>query len=564
MSWAIWRDALTAILTLALPGERSVKAFKTGCKLLCACWVSFSIALSAAVGGEEIATDVAITSELIGDIAATNKASALQPFWYNKAVFMEIYVRGYSDSDGDGIGDFNGLTAKLDYLAALGIKGIWLMPVMKSQDRDHGYAVRDYRQVEPDYGSEADFKRLLAEAHKRGIGVIIDYVLNHSGSEHPLFVASSNQDPGYRDWYLWRDKYTHWPNWHNAPTWHKSTSGYYYGLFWQQMPDFNLSNPQVIRYHQNNLRYWLNLGVDGFRFDAVGTLMQSESTGAFLPSESARLMQESIIPVINEYDNRYIVCESTQSPLPSAEVCGSSFYFGLNGSIMSSAKFGRAKEKVVEQIKQADMTKMATFLVNHDSFSGGRLFEQFAAKLENYKLAVTTLLTLPGIPFVYYGDEIGMGHSVVLADPDPDHRLRGPMSWSADPRNAGFTSAQPFRPLVSNAIAFNVETQTQKTDSIYAHYKKLIHLRNSNPALYIGTFSVLSQRNSKVLMFIRSHSQQKILVAINYANSGQRLKDPIFSECWDVLDGPPINRLYGGVMLQPHEYIIYKACGQQG
>ncbi|GAA5215837.1 alpha-amylase family glycosyl hydrolase [Corallincola platygyrae] len=499
-------------------------------------------------------------SLLTESVSAINKGSELSPFWYQKGVFMEIYVRGYKDSDGDGIGDFNGLTSTLDYLSELGVKGIWLLPVMDSQDKDHGYAVKNYRQVESDYGTEEDFKRFLFEAHKRGIGVILDYVLNHSGSAHPAFKASKSPQSPYRDWYLWRDKYTYWPNWQNSPTWHQSGDEYYYGLFWKDMPDFNLRNAEVVSYHQSNLRYWLNLGVDGFRFDAVGTLLQNTNNGAFLQAESGALMEQAIMPVINEYDNRYVVCESTQSPLATADVCGSSFYFGLNSSILSSAKFGRVKPRLVRLAQESDSSKTATFLANHDSFTGGRLYEQFAGDLASYKTAVTTLLTLPGIPFIYYGDEIGMGHTLAPSDPDPDHRLRGPMSWNADHNSAGFSSKKAFRGLARNYSEFNVEVQMKERDSIFYHYKKLIELRNTNPALFMGSFRVLDHSNNKVLVFLRELENQKVLVAINYSDRGQHLSNKILGECWQVLDGPERDKRGTSVLLQPKEHVIYRSC----
>ena len=211
----------------------------------------------------------------ISTVAAADPGSGL-PVGWQQGAFMQIFVRSYMDSDGDGIGDLRGLTAQLDYLRDLGVSGLWLMPVTRSQDRDHGYAVSDYRNIEAHYGSLADMDELLRQAHARGIGVIIDYVFNHSAAEHPLFVnARSANTNTYRDWYLWQGiKPTGWSIYGNDP-WRGGPGNYYFAPFWDQMPDFNLLNPRVTAWHHDTLRFWLNRGVDGFRFDAVGNLTEN-------------------------------------------------------------------------------------------------------------------------------------------------------------------------------------------------------------------------------------------------------------------------------------------------
>jgi glycosidase len=210
----------------------------------------------------------------VSSVAALDPGSALPAGWQHGA-FMEIFVRSYQDSNGDGKGDLQGLISRLDYLRDLGVHGIWLMPIAPSEDHDHGYAVTNYRDVEPDYGTLADFDTLVAQAHARGIGVIVDYVMNHSAATNPLFVNSAaSTDNPYRDWYVWQPADPGGWSIYGGDPWHPATTGWYYGEFWSQMPDFNLANTAVAAYHHDNQRFWLNRGADGFRFDAVGNFVE--------------------------------------------------------------------------------------------------------------------------------------------------------------------------------------------------------------------------------------------------------------------------------------------------
>jgi glycosidase len=221
---------------------------------------------------------------------------------------MEIYVRGYKDSDGDGKGDLQGLISKLDYLQDLGVKGIWLMPVTDSADKDHGYAVKNYRSIETDYGTSADFEQLLAQAHARGIGVIMDYVINHSSSEHPLF---KNAASSARPFYVWEaSKPTGWRI-YGADPWYSivNTTGYYFAGFGSGMPDFNLTNTAAVSFHHDNLRFWLNKGVDGMRFDAVGNLVEN-GAGAWEVQPQNHTVMRDVQQLVQSYNQRYLVCEA--------------------------------------------------------------------------------------------------------------------------------------------------------------------------------------------------------------------------------------------------------------
>jgi alpha-amylase len=468
---------------------------------------------------EETPSDITDT----GTVTIQDNGSDLPELWARKAVFMEIYVRGYRDSDGDGIGDLQGVIASLDYLQDLGIGGIWLMPITVSSDNDHGYAVTNYRDIEADYGSLEDMQELIAAAHLRGIGVIMDYVINHSSSSHPIFEhARADKTSDYRDWYVWSSsKPSGWSNWGGLDVWHTSSTGYYYGVFTGSMPDFNWENDYVTEFHDNNLRYWLNLGIDGFRFDAVGVLIENGANAWENQTDNYGVLTH-IQDLLADYDNRYMVCESPSAPddFSSVGACGSAFAFSLQYYINDSAKNGVISDDMVEYLADYKIGNMAPILANHDSFAGDRLYEQFDGDINAYKMAAATLLTLPGTPFVYYGEEIGMSHSTNSGDNDADHRLRGPMSWTGNTKNGGFsTDNSPFRKPADNVANFNVEDQQGDPESLLNWYKTLIAVRNEQPALSLGTFTQLDTDHSSVFAFKREYAGDVVYVAINYGNS---------------------------------------------
>ncbi|MGL4206498.1 MAG: alpha-amylase family glycosyl hydrolase [Aeromonadaceae bacterium] len=451
------------------------------------------------------------------------RPAGLPADWAKGAVFMEIYVRGYQDSNGDGIGDFNGLTSRLDYLAKLGIQGIWLMPINASQDHDHGYAVTDYRKLEPDYGNEADFKAFLDAAHARGIGVIMDYVINHSAYQNPLFLDSKNKLNGKREWYIWRDHDPGWVNWDQSSTWHRirPSRDFYYGVFWEQMPDFNLKNPEVLAYHHDNLRYWLNMGVDGFRFDAVGQLIENGKNAYESQPENKAILHELQQLVTQSYSDRFMICEEPSDPITAAskEACGSAFAFGFNEALRDSVKGGAVTPELQQQLTTYPLDQMGLVLGTHDSYVGERLIEDFKGDLSRYKLAAATQLTLPGQPFIYYGEEIGMGHSEGNLG---DWGLRAPMSWDSQ---GGFSSAPPFRAPASNQAQYNAASQQASPDSLWHFYQHWIALRKAHPALRQGDLQLLS--SDKVLAFTRSTQNERLLVVINYSPEPQEIALPL-------------------------------------
>ena len=489
---------------------------------------------SAASAASAAPVDLSAVKERLG-------RSTLPEGWHHGA-FIEIFVRGYQDSDGDGVGDLRGLIGRLDYLKDLGIKGIWLMPITASADHDHGYAIADDRAIEPQYGTLADFDELLREAHKRGIGVVMDYILNHAAREHPLFQAAA-ADPGspWRDWFVWSDAplstLKDWDIWGHTP-WYlpgeevpqvaegasappkpdaPAGTPRYFAVFGPHMPDFNMRNPAVVKYHADSLRFWLNRGLDGFRLDAVPHLIEN-SAKDWNDQPESRQLTGWYTRQIKRYPHRYVVCEATAEPrvYTRDEVCGSAFAFGLERAVIDAAKGGEASAEAVAKV--ADFFKtaplsMATMLSNHDIFAGKRAWDQFGGDESRYKLAAATYLLLPGTPFIYYGEEIGQAGVDGLPGDEP---LRAPMSWTAD--GQGFSKGTPFRPVSPNAATHNAQAQAADPGSLLNFYKAMLALRNSQNALARGSYEApLAQ--GQVLSFQRAWQGQRVLVVVNYGDA---------------------------------------------
>lgn len=472
--------------------------------------------------------------------------STLPEGWQHGA-FIEIFVRGFQDSDGDGIGDLRGVTQRLDYLKDLGIKGIWLMPITASADHDHGYATTDYRAIEPQYGTLADFDELIREAHRRGIGVVMDYVINHSAREHPLFRAAA-ADPAspWRDWFVWTPRplaelkdwdiwgKTPWylpgedvppelPEGASAPPKPESTaqagagSPRYFAVFGPHMPDFNMRNPAVVKYHADSLRFWLNRGLDGYRLDAVPHLIEN-SAKDWNDQPESRVLTGDFTRLIKRYPRRFVVCEATAEPkvYTRDDICGSAFAFGLERAVIDAAKGGdgsvEAVAKVARFFTEAPLS-MATMLSNHDIFAGKRAWDQFEGDEARYKLAAATYLLLPGTPFIYYGEEIGQAGVAGLPGDAP---LRAPMSWTPAP--GGFSTGTPFRPASPNLSTHNAQAQAADPGSLLNFYKAMLALRNGQPAIARGRYEApLAQ--GQVLSFQRAYKNERVLVVINYGRN---------------------------------------------
>lgn len=458
---------------------------------------------------------------LCGTSYAIENSGLNDPDWHY-GVFMEIFVRAYQDSDGDGIGDLRGLTSRLDYLKELGIRGIWLMPVMPSADHDHGYATTDYRSIEPQYGTLEDFRELLHEAHQRGIGIITDYVINHSAESHPFFTASrSAPDNPYRNWYVWeKDAPKGWDIWGKDP-WNTTNSGAYFSTFGSSMPDFNLRNPDVVNYHFDTLRYWLGIGLDGFRMDAVPHMIENSAI-EWQDQPENRALAKTITELINEYPHRYVVCEATADPIgyASPDVCGSSFVFGWDYPIANAAKGDRKAIAKLANFFSRAPASMGTMVSNHDIFAGKRLWDQINGDQTTYRLAAATYLLQAGRPFIYYGEEVGMAGAGKLKG---DFPLRSPMSWNSDTGNAGFTTGKPFRPVAPNARRYNVASQQKDPNSILSFYKTILGLRNSMPSLSRGAY-LNPVAVGQTMHFMRRLGNETTLVTFNYGRGKASIK----------------------------------------
>ncbi len=463
-------------------------------------------------------------------VAPIDPGSRLPVYWH-KGAFIEIFVRGFKDSDGDGIGDLRGVTQSLDYLQDLGVKGIWLMPITQSLDRDHGYAVTDYRNIETDYGNLADFDELLKQAHARGIGIIMDYVINHSASTHPLFVSSAaSKTSTYRNWYLWENTVPKGWDIYGKDPWHAASTGAYFAAFDTSMPDFNLRAPDVLAFHMNNMRFWLNRGIDGFRFDAVGHLVENGPKAWDNQKENYLIMNE-VRALVASYERRYMVCESPSDAAGFAapNACGSGFAFGHHENVVKAARGDTTAIQAVSDyfratppgIASADSvtSNMATMVSNHDQFAGDRLWDQVKGNVAQYRLAAATYLLQPGTPFIYYGEEIGMANAAHL---DGDPKLRTPMSWRADANNAGFTTGKPFRASSGNQATQNVANQRNDPGSILSFYKAMLKLRNTLPSISRGNYESPFVIGN-VIGFQRRLGAEQTLVLINYGAASANL-----------------------------------------
>jgi len=445
--------------------------------------------------------------------------------WWNETVFYEIFVRSFYDSNGDGIGDIKGLTQKLDYLndgnpntnSDLGITGIWLMPINPSPNY-HGYDITDFYAIESDYGTMADFKTFLAEAHKRGINVIIDMVMDFTSSQHPWFVdAVSSPTSVYRDWYRFSPTNPGYNGPWGQQVWHYSSTGYYYGVFWDQMPDLNYQNQEVKDEMFKIAGYWLNdIGVDGLRCDAVkylieeGTVLQNTaSTIAFWKDfkNQHKLIKPNAMFVGEVWDDINVV----KNYANSFDFC---FEFNLADVMISSVNNGTIsglKSHMQNVYNTYPYLQWGSFLSNHDI---SRVFTQLGSDVQKSKLASSLLLTLPGIPFMYYGEEIGM----TGLKSNGDEYLRTPMQWTSGSKSS-FTTGNQWFAINSNYTTNNVATEQLDDNSLYNYYKKLIKLRIQSAPLQKGNYLEVSSSNSSVYAFLREYNGKAVMVVHNFSSS---------------------------------------------
>lgn len=448
--------------------------------------------------------------------------------WWNDRVFYEIFVRSFADSTrgplaNDGIGDLQGIIEKLDYLndgdpatiTDLGVTGIWLMPVNPSPSY-HGYDVTDYYGINPQYGTRADFERLVAECHRRGIRVIVDLVLNHTSSEHPHFRKALAGDPKYRDWYIFADpdKVPDTLGPWNQIVWQRIGDQRFFGIFWSGMPDLNYRNPAVTAEAYRIADFWLDdMKVDGFRLDAVRHLIEdgdvmndTPETQAWLRGFESHLRAGGRDPMVvgEVWTHTDVVSDYVRQG-----ALGLAFEFDLAGAILDAADSG-TKDKLEYALREVGTSyppnQFASFLTNHDQDRVASVLRQDVAKL---RLAAALLLTGPGVPFLYYGEEIGQ------VGAKPDEMIRNPMPWSGGP-NGGFTSApRPWERLQKGFETRNVAAQSADPGSLLGYYRRLIALRRSEPALAEGDLALIDTGRDDVIAWRRSAGGRTVTVVAN-------------------------------------------------
>jgi maltose alpha-D-glucosyltransferase / alpha-amylase len=501
-------------------------------------------------------------------------AAGTDPYWFKRAVFYEVLVRSFKDSEGDGVGDLRGLTEKLDYVQWLGVDCLWLPPFYPSPLRDGGYDVSDYKGVLREFGTLEDFSGFVRLTHDRGMRIIIDFVMNHTSDQHSWFQASREDPDGpYGDFYVWADDDTGYPdariifvdtetsNWTFDPV----RRQYYWHRFFHHQPDLNYENPAVGEAVIDALRFWLDLGIDGFRLDAVPYLFEEEGTNCEnLPRTHAFLRQVRKV-VDDEYPDTVLLCEANQWPADVVEYfgdfavggdeCHMAFHFPVMPRIFMAVR-RESRYPVSEIMAQTPVLpancQWGIFLRNHDELTLEMVTDderdymwaeyakdprmkanigirrRLAPLLENdtdqIELFTALLLSLPGSPVLYYGDEIGMGDNIWLGDRDS---VRTPMQWTPD-RNAAFSTAEPGRltlPVVMDAVygyqVTNVESQLTNTSSLLHWTRHMIEVRKQNPAFGLGDFTDIGGSNPSVLSYVREFGDDIVLCVNNLSRFPQ-------------------------------------------
>ena len=448
--------------------------------------------------------------------------------WANGAVFYEVFVRSFQDSNGDGKGDIPGLISKLDYLKDLGVDALWLMPVFASPSY-HGYDTTDYENINPDYGTNADFERLCAEVHKRGMRLIVDLVLNHTSDKHPWFIesASSPTSPK-RDWYVWKDSNPGWGQpWNpSGQSWYKRGDAFYYAVFWSGMPDLNFRNPEVRAEAQRIVALWLGRGLDGFRLDATRHLIETgggagqsdtTETHAYLKELSAfvRKTKPDAALVGENWTDVSIIAEyyGDTAKVPGGDELPLSFSFPLAARIIAAARQGEASlvgDQLTEMQKvYPPFATWVPFLTNHDMKRVATNLGKDAAKLRS---AAGMLLTLPGTPFLYYGEEIGLENG----PGDDDEWKRTPMPWDGT-KTGGFTTGKPWNGFAPGREQTNVAAQAKDPTSLLSTYKRLLAARHASRALQRGRLELLAS-DGPILAYRLTEGAERVLVVHNLGN----------------------------------------------
>jgi len=531
--------------------------------------------------------------------------------WYKNAVFYEVYIRAFYDSNGDGHGDLRGLKEKLDYLQDLGVNCLWLMPIYPSPLKDDGYDIADFYQVLETYGTLQDFKDLLDAAHDRGMRVITDLVLNHTSDQHAWFQSSrSSRDSSYRDYYVWSDtdqKYkdariifldTEKSNW----TWDPGSGQYYWHRFYASQPDLNYDNPAVQQEMLNVVKFWLDMGVDGFRADAVPYLFERDGTNCENLSETHAFLKRLRRFMDENYPGRILLCEANQWPEDVRPYFGDNdeFHMGFHFPLMPRIYMAlrKADKQPLEWVLKRtppipEDCQWCVFLRNHDELTLEMVTDEerqwmwqeyapdarmrlnlgirrrLAPLLDNdqrkIEAANSLLFTMPGSPIIYYGDEIGMGDNIWLPD---RNGVRTPMQWE-DGLSAGFSTAgddQIYAPVIQanpyGAPWVNVTAQQADPGSLWHALRRMINMRKAHPSLGWGDFTLVESGSSAVAAYWRTYQGDSLLILNNLSGSGQAIRVDLPAgsriEGKDLLSGEKLYPSNVGTLeliLQPYQYL---------
>ncbi len=501
-------------------------------------------------------------------------SAPIDPFWYKDAVIYQAHVRAFFDSTNDGVGDFTGLTQKLEYLEGLGINCLWLLPFYPSPLRDDGYDIADYENIHPSYGTLADFDRFVEEAHRRNIRIVTELVINHTSDQHPWFQAARRAPAGSpeRDFYVWSEtnrKYegvriiftdTETSNW----SWDDTAKAYYWHRFFHHQPDLNFDNPAVLDAVVRVMRFWFDRGVDGLRLDAVPYLIEREGTICENLPETHDILKKIRAELDLQYGDRMLLAEANQWPADvrpyfgDGDECHMAFHFPLMPRMFMAVRL-EDRHPIVEILRQTpdipENCQWAMFLRNHDELTlemvtdeeRDYMYQAYAADpqmrinvgirrrlaplMENSRRRIellnSLLMSMPGTPVLYYGDEIGMGDNIYLGD---RNGVRTPMQWTGD-RNAGFSRADParlFAPPIMDPVygyqGINVEAQERSPFSLLNWMKRLIGLRKQFRVFGRGSIEFLPAQNRKVLAYVRRHEEETILCVANLSRSVQPIE----------------------------------------
>src|SRR5271165_4274503 len=493
------------------------------------------------------------------------------PLWYRDAIIYQLHVKAFFDADEDGIGDFQGLCQKLDYLQDLGVTALWLLPFYPSPLRDDGYDIADYKNINSPYGRMADFRTFIREAHRRNLRVITELVINHTSDQHPWFQRARQAKPGssWRDFYVWSDTDQKFPetriifidseksNW----AWDPVAQAYYWHRFYAHQPDLNFDNPRVLRAIFDVMRFWLDLGVDGMRLDAVPYLIEREGTINENLTETHEILKRLRRELDTHYADRMLLAEANQWPedvlqyFGAGDECHMAFHFPLMPRIYMAVST-EDRHPITDIMRQTpdipETCQWAVFLRNHDELTLEMVTDRERDYLWNYyasdrrarinlgirrrlaplmendrrriELLNALLVSMPGTPVIYYGDEIGMGDNVFLRDRDG---VRTPMQWSFD-RNGGFSRADPERlylPPIMDPVygyqAINVEAQLRDPSSLLSWTKRILAVRKTSQAFGRGARRFLKPGNRKILAYLREYGDDSLLCVANLSRSAQ-------------------------------------------